>query len=699
MPKVFRIKSSLAYDPAVTLDGGGNGILRFTTKVADTLVVANTAIGISRFEIASNDGDTQGRAAANLDISAVAGVNTLIGNDGDNILTGGVGTKAIIGNGGSDTAILNGPTALVRTGRGDDTLVITNQAFIAPGAVFDLGRNGVVGDTLEFVGRGGATGSAFDISGATLIGVENLSANVSHIERGGPPFFIPHFVSGDQVTLGSAQMNALHSMSADSFRLADNGAVSILAGVAIGSNGNPESILMANGGQHLTLAPGVIAPNLSIRGGTGDDIISAAIARVLIDAGLGNDSITVRGDNATVLGNKGNDLIDGRATTTGFQATGGEGQDTIFGGSGSDTFRINGSVELAPREVMDGVSNDPSAGDLLFLDATRQGELFDLSTSTVTGIETLFISSNFFSLSDSADADVTLTAGQFSEFQSITAHTVNLVGPGAAIAGSGDLHVDTINMDGSGISLDLTAATSITPAGTHQLFVNGGAGGDTIKLLATTGPDQGYVVNSGGGDDNVTGGNVLNILNGGDGNDNLSGGNQSDLLSGDAGNDTLQGGAGGDNLDGGSGNDLLQGGDSLDFLDGGAGDDILDGGAGPDRMTGGAGSDKFVFTAASDSGTGPGGRDFISDFTHAQDHLDFTQFDANPTTAGLDRFALIGDTPFSNTVGELRFTNNPDPALGVNPGNALIEGDVNGDGIADFQIVVAGTLTATDFLL
>ena len=172
MPTVFRFKSSATYDPTVALNGGGNGIMRFTTRVDDTLVVANTAIGISRFEIANGEGDNEGRAAANLDISAVQGVNTLVGNNGDNILTGGVGTKAIIGNGGSDTAVLNGPTALVRLGRGDDTLVIKGQAFIAPRSVFDMGSNSVAGDTLALLGNAfvcGALSNPHDRYGARMV--------------------------------------------------------------------------------------------------------------------------------------------------------------------------------------------------------------------------------------------------------------------------------------------------------------------------------------------------------------------------------------------------------------------------------------------------------------------------------------------------------------------------------------------------
>ena len=54
---------------------------------------------------------------------------------------------------------------------------------------------------------------------------------------------------------------------------------------------------------------------------------------------------------------------------------------------------------------------------------------------------------------------------------------------------------------------------------------------------------------------------------------------------------------------------------------------------------------------------------------------------------------IIGDGPFSGTAGELRFAQAG--------GRTVVEGDVTGDGRADFQIELLGlhTLTAADFLL
>jgi serralysin len=128
-----------------------------------------------------------------------------------------------------------------------------------------------------------------------------------------------------------------------------------------------------------------------------------------------------------------------------------------------------------------------------------------------------------------------------------------------------------------------------------------------------------------------------------------------------------------------------------DTLVGGYGNDVLHGGAGTDRLTGGSGYDTFVFRDG-DSGTGTA-RDTITDFTRGQDRIDLSGMDANLNTAGVDdAFNFIGSQAFTGVAGQLR----------VQAG--LVQGDTNGDGVADFEIAVkvgtlSVTLAASDFLL
>lgn len=178
------------------------------------------------------------------------------------------------------------------------------------------------------------------------------------------------------------------------------------------------------------------------------------------------------------------------------------------------------------------------------------------------------------------------------------------------------------------------------------------------------------------GNDTVYGMDGNDLLRGNDGDDTMWGGNGLDTLRGDNGNDRLYGEAGDDSLNGGAGNDLL---------DGGIGNDILIGGAGNDVMTGGTGCDTFRFYAAD---VATYSLDEITDFTSGQDKIDLRQ--VNP---GGGRFSFIGTQGFHNVVGELHYT--------VVNGSAIVEGDINGDGKADFSIKVDNVtkLAAADFII
>jgi Ca2+-binding RTX toxin-like protein len=223
--------------------------------------------------------------------------------------------------------------------------------------------------------------------------------------------------------------------------------------------------------------------------------------------------------------------------------------------------------------------------------------------------------------------------------------------------------------------------------------------------------------------------------------DNTIVGNSADnILLGGFGNDTLQGGAGYDHLSGGDGADILDGGTFGDFMGGGNGDDtyyvdhpgdkvweypgggtdlvrasfdhtlaaevenleligsfaidgtgnnldntlrgnsaanVLIGGGGKDMMYGGAGADTFKFIAVWEAAPlGAGFTDYIPDFNEADgDKIDLSAIDANLFVAGDQAFNPIGvNVAFTGAAGQLRFN------------GGFLEGDVNGDRIADFQI-------------
>jgi hypothetical protein len=163
-------------------------------------------------------------------------------------------------------------------------------------------------------------------------------------------------------------------------------------------------------------------------------------------------------------------------------------------------------------------------------------------------------------------------------------------------------------------------------------------------------------------------------------------------INGSSSANTINGSYEEDAINGLGGNDTLNGLGAADRLDGGDGQDRLIGGAGADVLTGGLKADDFVFTALSDSTLAASDR--IMDFSHAQnDDIDLSALDANALLGGNQAFSFIGSAAFSHSAGQLRAFQQS--------GDTFVQADVNGDGVADFQLVLdtAMTLVSGDFIL
>jgi len=137
---------------------------------------------------------------------------------------------------------------------------------------------------------------------------------------------------------------------------------------------------------------------------------------------------------------------------------------------------------------------------------------------------------------------------------------------------------------------------------------------------------------------------------------------------------------------------FLDGLEGDDKLIGGKSRDELNGGLGADTITGGKGNDLFIFIDALDSGATANDRDEIKDFGNGKDKVDLQGIDAIAGNED-DAFDFIGKAKFHETEGELRFT--------AGKKFTVIEADIDGDGLADFQIELDGrhSLSAKDFML
>ncbi|HCQ65145.1 MAG TPA: hypothetical protein DIU07_08285 [Rhodobacteraceae bacterium] len=223
--------------------------------------------------------------------------------------------------------------------------------------------------------------------------------------------------------------------------------------------------------------------------------------------------------------------------------------------------------------------------------------------------------------------------------------------------------------------------------------------GDGSANTLVGGPDD-DILRGLGGADLLRGMQGNDLLRGGSGDDELRGGKGADVLYGNQGDDTLFGGLGNDLLHGRAGDDVLDGGEGRDSLKGGLGADRIDGGDDKDRIKGGLGQDylvggdhkdRFLYGSVDHSQAGAG--DTIADF-EAPDLIHLRRIDADTTSAATDEaFTWLADAAFTNTAGELRYE--------VSGANILVQGDVDGDGVADIEITIlnAAVLTADDFVL
>jgi serralysin len=130
---------------------------------------------------------------------------------------------------------------------------------------------------------------------------------------------------------------------------------------------------------------------------------------------------------------------------------------------------------------------------------------------------------------------------------------------------------------------------------------------------------------------------------------------------------------------------------------GGSGNDILIANEVQNRLHGGGGGDVFTFTEG-DAQMGwlrSDGKkmlpDTIADFVSGQDRIDLSAIDAIRGTEANDAFTWIGAAAFSNQAGQLRVV--------ATDSHTRIDGDTDGDGIADLIISVASpVVTAGDFV-
>lgn len=384
-----------------------------------------------------------------------------------------------------------------------------------------------------------------------------------------------------------------------------------------------------------------------ISGLDGDDVLSGLHGHDLLDGGAGNDQL---------FGGRGNDYL-----------VGGSGNDTLDGGNGRDQVDYTADGPISGR--LKGVLVTADGTDVLIsIEGAQLGTGDDHIIGGHKGeIIYDYGGDNSFSMGKGddvvrlyGDGSNTVNGGQGDDLIHAGAGADTLIGGlgfDTIIAGAGD---DFIDATGGTLSGKGGADTSIGP---NWGSVDGGTGFDTLDYSGTN-----HAV-------------MVDLLLG------TASGSGSGV--GVEGIEHVIGTAFNDGIRAGPISSDLEGGDGLDDLTGGDGRDTLDGGGNRDKLTGGERSDEFVFGDVSDST--PNAVDEITDLSHG-DVIRLDGIDADVTIDGDQAFVLV--SALDGHAGQLALTHD----AGQNA--TWLQGDVDGDGAADFLVRINGDHTGfTNFVL
>jgi Ca2+-binding RTX toxin-like protein len=575
------------------------------------------------------DADTINGLAGDDVIHGLGGGDTIYGSDGDDrlwgddgadILDAGIGVDTLDGGIGDDFLVIGaGGTKTLIGGQGFDTVT---YAAVTSAVTLDLSstdfQSTFTGETDALTGIEKVIGSKYNdnLTGGT--GADTLwGGDGTDILTGGAGddtlesgFFttIVQTSNGTQLVYGDTGFNQL--LGGDGADTIIGGATDILDG---GAGDDTISALM-----RPISFPSIILTQtgaVTISGGDGNDNIALGGYRAVIDAGAGNDIITISGQVSGALNRN-----DGVMITT---------------GTGADLIEVSTPSVFTDVKITDFTANGSQADKLyvgFFSDTVMLGQqgadavIFDGSAVNVrlVGVDaTTLTSSNFFiflndpqpvstgpvwTVGTTGDDTLTGTAGDDYIHGGLGNDTLS--------GGSGG--ADTVK-GGDGDDLFRIGAGATTGVGGNGLDTASYADLNQVLSLTFDSPNGAIDVVRGGTSDRFT---TMETVIGSAAGDTMTGGTSQFYTDGiGLRSYTLDGGAGDDTITAGSAALIMLGGAGNDTLIGGAADDRLTGGIGADQLTGGGGSDRFIF-GLGDSVAGAA--DSISDFVGGSDLLDLT---------------------------------------------------------------------------
>ena len=436
---------------------------------------------------------------------------------------------------GNDTIITGGYFALINAGNGTNRITVTTAD----------GNNSITAGTgKDYISITGSSGNNYIDAGKGNNTVYGGLGNNNTVLSGTGNHRVT--IGGGLVSLGNGSMGS--KISLDSY-----GGASVISGngndtldVAKSSYSRYKNFISMGDGNNLINNSNIMQSTISA--GKGNDIITSGGYFALIDAGAGNNriSLTTADGNNTVTTGDGNSLI------------------SITGASGNNVIRVGNGKNTVKGGTGNGTS--VTAGD--------------------------------------GDSFVTIGGGLVSLGNAVTGSKISLSSYGGAsvISGAGN---DTLNVSASEYAryynfIDMGGGNNrINNSNILQSTIKAGAGSDII----TTG---GYYASISAGNGNnqitVTTADGSNTITTGDGNSliSITGASGNNYINVGRGNNTVYGGLGGSNtVLGGAGNSRVTIGGGLVTLGSGNGNEVsLDGNYGGSSVKSGTGNDTINVSAS-----------------------------------------------------------------------------------------------------
>lgn len=664
-----------------TLDGaggvdtliGGEGDDTYIVMDPTSVVTEKTAEGNDTLKI-NGDFTTTGSNIENITLLGTGNFNitndavdmTLIGNVGNNTITGSTGKDTIDGGGSSVADSLVG-------GAGDDTYVVHNSADI----ITELSGAGI-----DSVKSSATYSLGLELEHLTLTGTSSING------------FGNDF---DNTLIGNSGNNTIDGgIGKDT--IDDGGTLDTLLG------GGVDTLIGGVGDDTYIVSNSSVIINEIAAEGT--DLVQSSASYVLATnlenlelIGSKNINGTGNAEDNTITGNGANNTLDG-----------GGGTDLLVGGSGDDTYIMSTDVTISESAGGGTDTVVVSSTDFTLADNLENIILTNATPVSVTANDMDNVISGFI-------AGDTIIGGLGSDTYMIDNLDVFTIIEDTIPADTPDEDKKKYTNDTAIASLSgYTLADNV-----ENLILSGtlnlsGSGNSSDNFL--TGNIGNNILYGGDGNDSITGGLGVDTLYGDAGDDTLDGGKQGDSLIGGLGDDTYIIGnkdviveAVGGGLDtvvvsyscnlndpiytniegvtltgdknlfatGTNADNKLTGNDGMNILDGGAGDDTLEGGKGYDILIGGDGNDTYIFKEADltevlDQIYDTGGNDTCE--------ADLSVSLGDALYSSLENITLIGDKAINangNSANNKLTGNKSANTINAGAGNDILDGGKGND--------------------